>query len=79
MMPPPLNDGAVMSTIGQDPLLRVEYAAQLLGLQPITVRRRIRAGELASVRLGSGPKAPVRVATSDLAAYVEHCRPAARP
>ncbi len=68
-----------MSMIGQDRLLRVDYAARLLGVQPITVRRRIRAGELASVRLVSGPKAPVRVATSDLAAYVEHCLSAARP
>ena len=50
----------------KDRLLSVEQVARRLGCSPATVRRRIYSGELPAVKLGSGPKAPVRVAADEL-------------
>ena len=40
--------------------LTVSEVARALAVSPKTVRRRIASGELAAVRLGRGPRAPVR-------------------
>ena len=54
-------------------LLSVKDVAELLGVAPITVRRRIADGSLASFRVGTGPRPAVRVARSDLVEYVGRC------
>jgi excisionase family DNA binding protein len=51
-------------------LLRVDQVARRLGCSQQTVRRRISTGELAAVRLGNGPKAPVRVPADELERFV---------
>ncbi len=51
-------------------LLTVAEAAEFLRVSPITVYRRVEAGELPAVRVGSGPRAPVRIASDELMRYV---------
>lgn len=51
-----------MSTSAQAPaLLTIRETAALLRLSEKTVRRRIRTGEIAAVRLGDGSTAPLRI------------------
>jgi excisionase family DNA binding protein len=50
-------------------LLTVAQVARRLNVSEITVRRRIRAGELPAVQLG-GPKTAIRVAENELAAWL---------
>jgi excisionase family DNA binding protein len=45
----------------ENELLTVHEVAGQIGQSEQTVRRKIRAGELAAVRLGRGPRAPLRV------------------
>jgi excisionase family DNA binding protein len=52
-------------------LLTVAEVARLARLSERTVRRRIAAGELPAVRLGTGSRAPVRIGADELAAFVE--------
>ncbi|MCX6399445.1 MAG: excisionase family DNA-binding protein [Propionibacteriales bacterium] len=49
------------SNLGQRQLVSLEEAADYLGVAVLTIRRRISSGELAAFRVGSGPKAPIRV------------------
>lgn len=65
-----------MSTIPQNPLLRVGDAARELGVHPNTVRRWVSAGELDVIRLGAGPKPAIRIAPDDLAAFLQRGRSA---
>jgi excisionase family DNA binding protein len=51
-------------------LLTVAEAAGLARLSEKTVRRRIATGELPAVRLGAGPRAPLRIDPAELAAFV---------
>ncbi|HZS25369.1 MAG TPA: helix-turn-helix domain-containing protein [Gaiellaceae bacterium] len=51
-------------------LLTVAEAAQTLRVSPRTVYNRVRAGELPALRLGSGPKAPIRIDPLDLARFL---------
>jgi len=60
-----------MSTAVQPrPLLTVPEVADRLGVSTRTVRRRIESGELAAVRLGSGPRAPIRIERGKLDAWL---------
>jgi excisionase family DNA binding protein len=47
--------------------LTIEEAAAVLHVSRWTVRRRIARGDLQAVRVGDGPRAPIRVAPGDLA------------
>lgn len=51
-------------------LLRVPEVAARLGVSERSVERRIHSGALPAVRLGSGPKSPVRVDEAELDAWV---------
>ena len=42
-------------------LVSLQDAAEYLGVDVLTVRRRIASGDLNAFRVGSGPKAPIRV------------------
>ena len=46
-------------------LVSLKEAADVLGVTPITVRRMISRGDLRGFRVGSGPKAPIRVDLSE--------------
>ncbi len=46
--------------------LTVSEVARALALSEDTVRRRVQSGELPSIRIGSGPRAPIRIAREDL-------------
>jgi excisionase family DNA binding protein len=49
----------------------VDETADVLRLGRRSVYGRIASGELEAVRLGSGPKAPIRVRAEDLERYVK--------
>lgn len=59
-----------MLTQSEGRLLTVDEVAAELRLSPQTVYRRIGAGELAAVQLGSGPKAPIRVRAGAVAQFL---------
>jgi excisionase family DNA binding protein len=50
--------------------MRVREVAEAIGQHPASVYRRVAAGELASVRLGSSPKAPIRIPSSAFEAFI---------
>jgi len=63
-----------MPTIVEEPnWLTVKETARRLGLHPLTVRRKIWAGELPALQLG-GRKCPVRVPEDELASWLEEHR-----
>ena len=49
-----------------DCLLTVQETAERLAQSPVTVRRKIRLGEVPAVRVGTGPRAPLRVDEREL-------------
>ena len=51
-------------------LFTVPEVAGALRLTPKAVYNRVESGELRAVRLGSGPRAPVRIPASELARYL---------
>jgi excisionase family DNA binding protein len=51
-------------------LLTIAETARWVRLSERTVLRRIAAGELSAVRLGSGPRAPLRVDPAELARFI---------
>jgi excisionase family DNA binding protein len=58
-------------------LVDLSEAAYELGLSQRTVRRYVHHGDLPAVRLGDGPRAPIRLRRRDLDAFVdEHLMPA---
>jgi len=59
-----------MSILQDSPLLTVREAADRLRVSPQLVYRRIESGELQAVRLGAGPKAPIRITSIDLAEFL---------
>jgi excisionase family DNA binding protein len=61
----PSKEGRQMTS-----LFTVDEVAQTLRLAPRSVYERISSGELAAIRLGSGPKAPIRVTAEELDRYV---------
>jgi excisionase family DNA binding protein len=48
------------------PLLSLPEVAARLNVSEATVRRKIEAGDIPAVRLGTGPQAPVRVDPDEL-------------
>jgi excisionase family DNA binding protein len=58
-------------------LLRVGEVAARLRCSPEVVRRKLRSGELPGVRLGSGPRAPLRVPADALEAWLFGRKPPA--
>jgi excisionase family DNA binding protein len=68
------SEGAVLAGYGQNmngALLTVAEAAGFARVSERTVRRRIAVGDLRVVRLGSGPRAPIRIDPDELAAFVQ--------
>ena len=62
-------------------ILNKTEVAERLGISIRTVERRVADGELECLRLGEGPKAPVRFRLEHVAAYVYRCeirRPSTR-
>lgn len=51
-------------------LLTVHEAAERLGQHEETVRRKIREGTIPALRLGHGPRAPIRVDEDELDAWL---------
>ena len=56
-------------------LLTVHDVARTLGVSESWVRRRIRANELPYLRLGWHENAPIRIARTDLVAWVRAANP----
>jgi excisionase family DNA binding protein len=54
----------------REALMRVKDVAAILGQHPATVYRKIAAGELPSVRLGSGQQAAIRIPRASLARWL---------
>jgi excisionase family DNA binding protein len=54
-----------MSTTVEAEYLSVQGAARLLDVAPVTIRRKIEAGELPATQLG-GPGSAIRIARADL-------------
>ena len=52
-------------------LLTVPQAAERLAQGVSTIRRKISAGELPAIRLGTGPQAPVRIDAEELERWLE--------
>ena len=50
--------------ITRERLMRVQEVAEALRQHPATIYRHVAAGELDAVRLGSSPKAPIRIPAS---------------
>ena len=65
----------VMAAPEISPLFTVEEAARFLRLSETSVYRRVEAGELQAVRLGSGLRAPIRFSGEELERYVGVDRP----
>jgi excisionase family DNA binding protein len=61
---------STITQVPQDRLLSVKEAADLVGLSAVTLYRRLEAGALPCIRLGDGPKAPIRISSADLATYI---------
>jgi excisionase family DNA binding protein len=57
-------------------LMSVREAADLLSVDPSTIYRYIRDGELAAVRVGTGAHAPIRIPAASL---LRHLHPTAVP
>jgi excisionase family DNA binding protein len=53
-------------------LLTVDEVALRLRQSPRTVRDKIADGSLRAIRIGDGPRAPIRVASTELARWLEH-------
>jgi excisionase family DNA binding protein len=56
--------------LAQSRLLTVEEVALLLRQSPRSVREKIACGELPGIRLGSGPKAPIRISEDSLERFL---------
>jgi excisionase family DNA binding protein len=52
------------------PLLTVAEVAAVLRVTPDTVYAKVEKGELAAVRLGRGPRGPIRVSVDELKRYL---------
>jgi excisionase family DNA binding protein len=66
----PLTAGGASSPAGAALLLHVSEAGRLLGVDPETVRRMVRSGQLPSVRLGEHGHA-LRIPRAALEAWIE--------
>jgi excisionase family DNA binding protein len=59
-----------MNMLVQTQLLTVGEVALRLRQSPRSVREKINAGEIPAVKIGSGPKAPIRVDAGELEAWL---------
>jgi excisionase family DNA binding protein len=57
--------------LGHPRLLTVREVALALRQSERTVRDKIAAGDLAAVRIGSGPRAPIRVDAGELERFIQ--------
>lgn len=57
--------------MAESELLTAAESAERLKLKPETVRVLVRRGELGAVRLGSGPKPPLRIRSEELERWLE--------
>jgi excisionase family DNA binding protein len=55
-------------------LLTAKEAAQILRQHPSTVRRKARSGEIPSLKIGLGERAPVRFDSRELEAFIHSPR-----
>lgn len=62
------------SPVALEPLLTVQEVAELFGIGVAQVRILARRREIASYRLGAGPKARRRFRPSDIEEYLKKCR-----
>ena len=62
--PPVTNKPA--DTPGLERLFNVDQVADALGVRPETVRDYVKTGQLAAVKVGLSPRAPVRVRAADV-------------
>jgi excisionase family DNA binding protein len=51
--------------------MRVKEVAHELGQHPATIYRKVNDGSLPVVRLGDGPRAPIRIDSGELDAWLE--------
>lgn len=51
-------------------LLTVNDVAERVALSPLTIRRRIRSGEITAIKLGEGERAPVRISEQQLQSWL---------
>jgi excisionase family DNA binding protein len=56
-------------------LLKVSEVAVLLRQSERTIRDKIAAGDLAALRIGSGPRAPIRVDVAELEPFIHERKP----
>jgi excisionase family DNA binding protein len=56
--------------LAQTRLLTVREVALTLPQSERTVRDKIASGDLAALRIGSGPRAPIRVEAAELEAFI---------
>lgn len=61
---------ASSNMLAQTHLLKVSEVAVLLRQSERTIRDKIAAGDLAAVRIGSGPRAPIRVDAGELERFI---------
>jgi excisionase family DNA binding protein len=66
---------ASSNMLAQTHLLKVSEVAVLLRQSERTIRDKIAAGDLAAVRIGSGPRAPIRVDAAELEAFIHERNP----
>ena len=59
-----------MSTVQAPALFTVAETAQALRLSRAAIYKRVAHGHLNPVRLGTGPRAPVRIPARELARYI---------
>jgi excisionase family DNA binding protein len=57
--------------VSESQFLTVREAARVLHCSPRMIRARLARGEIDAVRLGSGPKAPIRIASGDIVRYLQ--------
>ena len=63
-----------MHTLDETKLLTIGEVALLLRQSPRSVRDKINAGQLPAVRIGTGPRAPLRVDRAEIEAWLERGR-----
>ena len=59
-----------MLTQAHRELLTVDQVAEILGIHAMTVRRKIRTGQIPAIQLG-GPGSAIRVLSDELEAWLE--------
>ncbi len=58
--------GELEKFMAEKKIYTIEELAKILQLSPLTVRRAIKEGKINVIRLGSGPKAPIRITEAEV-------------